>query len=70
VFDWAFIQERVLEMNRPLSRRELEVIELLMAQDSEREKEPLRRRVAGLIVRLGLRLDPEVTLALPIRVRA
>jgi len=70
VFDWASIQERVLEMNRPLSRQELEVIELLMAQDAEREQEPLRRRVAGLIVRLGLRLDPEVTLALPIRVRA
>ena len=71
MFDWWRSEEAahaLQEALRPLSRIERERLEAL----AEVEPEPLspRRWVAGALVKLGLRLDPEALAAVPVRVRA
>ena len=68
MFDWWRIDEALREAQRPLTRIERERLELL----AEMEPELLspRRWVAGALVKLGLRLDPDVLAAVPVRIRA
>jgi hypothetical protein len=63
------VVERELTYTPPqFSDTERELLEILR---EEREKQPsLRCRLAGLLVSFGRRLDPEVEVMVPVRVRA
>ena len=71
MFDWWRIEEAahaLQEALRPLSRIERERLGALAAMEGEPPSP--RRWVAGALVRLGLRIDPEALAAVPVRVRA
>ncbi len=70
MIDWLSAEMLMREQRREFSGQDPGVFDLMRALKADRAEGSVRRRVAGLIVRLGLRLDPGVALAVPIRLRA
>ncbi len=60
------IDNAVSEANRTFTESERQRIVLLMEMDEAR-RGAVKRFLAGSLVRLGLRLDPEVLTAMPVR---
>ncbi len=68
MLDIWMVEHTVDRINEPMSKPERERLELI--QEMERQRPSLRRRLAGRLVDLGLRLDPEALPAPLARVHA
>jgi hypothetical protein len=62
MFDFVAMEQRMRESTEPLSPIERELA-LLMANERAHSQPSMRRRIASMVVGLGLKLDPEALTA-------